>query len=266
MIGGNIMRTVNTSEGLYCVVAKPDFPALYEMTEKCRGLRRRYSFEKEAGIPSGYIHKIKHNIKTGYYRVEDIEKIVKAKAPNCNVTEEDMIAANGMVPMDFLKRILFILQPEKKEVQDLRKKKYTKPQLTSCDYYPDDRNRFNDDFAAFCCELTQRQRTIFRKHQEEIFDDKALVRMLYKYRKHKEEETQAFVDNFLKTDNPEALDEKLHLIENYHDMILDIIKEEICKCTSTKTSKLKSKEMVATSIENVPVYTYFGKGLASFSK
>lgn len=90
--------------------------------------------------------------------------------------------------------------------------------------------------------------------------------MLYKYRKHKEEETQAFVDNFLKTDNPEALDEKLHLIENYHDMILDIIKEEICKCTSTKTSKLKSKEMVATSIENVPVYTYFGKGLASFSK
>lgn len=260
------MKTINTSDGEYCVVEKPDLNALYSMTENCRGLRRKCHFEKEAGLYNGFYTKIKHQKKKGHYLVDDIEKIVTAKDSGSNVTKEAMMAANGMMPMDSLKRMVFVLQPAKKDVQDLRRKEYAKPQYVHCDYYPDDRERFNDDFAIFCNELTNDQKYSLRKHQEEIFANKALVRMIYKYRKNKEKEVQAFVDNALKTDNSEVLDKKLFLVESYREVILDTINEEICNCYSPEISDPKIKENPAASKESTSKFADFGNGLSSFSK
>ena len=240
------MKTINTSDGEYCVVEKPDLNALYSMTENCRGLRRKCHFEKEAGLYNGFYTKIKHQKKKGHYLVDDIEKIVTAKDSGSNVTKEAMMAANGMMPMDSLKRMVFVLQPAKKDVQDLRRREYAKPQYVHCDYYPDDRERF--------------------KHQEEIFANKALVRMIYKYRKNKEKEVQAFVDNALKTDNSEVLDKKLFLVESYREVILDTINEEICNCYSPEISDPKIKENPAASKESTSKFADFGNGLSSFSK
>lgn len=268
--GGNIMRTINTSDGEYCIVENADLNALYGMSENCRGLRRRCHFEEEANLYKGFCTKIK-NKKNGPYLLEDIEKIVDAKDSGSNVTKEAMMAANGMLPMESLKRMLFVLQPAKKDVQDLRKREYAKPQYVHCDYYPDDRDRFNNDFAIFCSGLTNDQKYSLRKHQEEIFADKALVRMIYKYRKHKEKEVQAFVDNALKKDDLKTLEKKLHLAENYREVILDTIEEGICSCDSSESSDPKIKEIFpeekhTVSEEAIPEYTYFGKGLSSFSK
>lgn len=260
------MKTINTSDGEYCVVENADLDALYRMSENCRGSRRRCHFEEEASLYKGFCTNVKRKKKNGHYLVEDIEKIVNAKDSGSNVTKEAMMAANGMIPMDSLKRMLFVLQPAKKDVQDLRRREYAKPQYVHCGYYPDDRERFNDDFAAFCSGLDNDQKFTLRKHQEEIFANKALVRMIYKYRKNKEEEVQAFVDNALKTDNPEVLDKKLLLVESYREVILDTINAEICNSYSPEISDPKIKENPAASKESTSKFADFGNGLSSFSK
>lgn len=123
------MKIVNTSLGEYAIVQKPDFQSIYTMTQNCKGIRRACRFEEDANLCRSFYSKMKRTKRIAHYAVEDLEKIVVAKDEKSTVTTEAILAANGMMPLKQLNNILFALKPEKKDVQDLRKKEYAKPQF-----------------------------------------------------------------------------------------------------------------------------------------
>lgn len=185
------MKTLHTSLGEYAVAAEPDLQTLFGMMENCRGKRRAVHFEDDAGLCHSSYHKLKKHKKGITYSSQNLEKMVAARDKNSNVTTEAAFAANGMIPLQKLTRILFALKPEKKDVQDLRKREYAQPQYVHCDYYPDDRERFLSDLVFFAVYLSEPEIQSVNSHLEVIFQDKALVRMLYKYHKHKADELTA---------------------------------------------------------------------------
>lgn len=219
------MEIKSTSNGEYAIIKEPDISVLYAMSDNCRGIRRWCRFEEEAGTTTSLFTKVKHGKRTGHFKIEDIEKIVEHKDSKSNISKEAMFAANGMMPMEPLRRMHFLLLPEKKDVQDLRKKEYAEPQFVHCDYYPDDKERFLDDLTFFAGELPDKELFHIKRYMDDIFQDKAIVRMLYKYRKNHEKLLELCkgmekeVDMFI-------LHEQKELIAGYKEMILSLIWEE----------------------------------------
>ena len=260
------MKTKDTSYGEYAIIKEPDVPVLYSMSENCRGVKRRVHFEEDAGIMKGFFTKIKHGKRIGYFGVDEIEKIVDHKDAKSNITKEAMFAANGMMPMEPLRRMHFLLLPEKKDVQDLRKKEHAEPQFVHCDYYPDDKERFLDDLSFFAGELSDKELFHIKKYLDDIFQDKAIVKMLYKYRKNHEKLLNLCKDMEKEVDMS-ILHEQKELIAGYKEMILSLIWEEF------PASEDKQVEVIPVA-EETPVFqesdefefSRFPSGIASLKK
>lgn len=218
------METLYTSAGEYAVVGNPDYKTLYAMAEKCRGTRRRYVFEKEADLPEGFCSKFwKRKFASGKGSVRDVdayEKIISHKAKESGVTMDAMLSANGMMPVKDLNRILFVLKPEKKDVQDLRKREYALSQYVHCDYQPDDWERYLKDLSFFAANVQPEEILIVKRNAQKLFEDRAAVRMLYKYRKHAEQRLPDMKANLKAT---EILDSSINLDTYYRDIIWKIL-------------------------------------------
>ena len=182
------MKTMNTSLGEYAIVQEPDFQAIFSMTENCKGVRKAFHFEEDAKLCPSFYSKMKKRKRTVLYAADDLEKIIAAKDSKSTVTMEAILAANGMMPLKQLNSVLFALMPEKKDVQDLRKREYAQPKFVHCDYYPDDKERFMKDISFYASALPVEEILNINAHLEDIFSNKALVKMLYKYHKHKSQE------------------------------------------------------------------------------
>lgn len=182
------MKTMNTSLGEYAIVQEPDFQAIFSMAENCKGVRKASHFEEDARLFPSFYSKMKKMKRAVLYSADDLEKIVAARDNKSTVTTEAIFAANGMMPLEQLNSVLFALKPEKKDVQDLRKREYAQPQFVHCDYYPDDKERFMKDISFYASTLPVEEILNINTHLEDIFSDKALVKMLYKYHKYKSQE------------------------------------------------------------------------------
>ena len=177
---------------------------------------------------------------------------------------EAILAANGMMPLKQLNSVLFALKPEKKDVQDLRRREYAQPQFVHCDYYPDDKERFMKDISFFSSTLPSEEILNISKHLEDIFSDKALVKMLYKYHKHKSQEL-ADMKEVLSGDKNSCS----QISEYYKGTILELIH------SLEEPKKISEPEIViGLAVEKEPVeketlnpeFCDFGNGLASLCK
>lgn len=255
------MKTMNTSLGEYAIVQEPDFQAIFSMTENCKGVRKASHYEEDAKLCPSFYSKMKKRKRTVLYASDDLEKIIAAKDSKSTVTMEAILAANGMMPLKHLNSVLFALKPEKKDVQDLRRREYAQPQFVHCDYYPDDKERFMKDISFFSSALPSEEILNISKHLEDIFSDKALVKMLYKYHKHKSQEL-ADMKEVLSGDKNSCSP----ISEYYKGTILELIhsldeQERISEPEAV--TELTEEEIMTEKEPSNTNFCDFGNGLAS---
>ena len=132
-----------------------------------------------------------------------------------------MIAVNGMVPYDNLVKIVQAIKPEKTDKKDFRRKEFAPPENVHCPYYPDDQKRFMEDITYLSAYLSSDDILFFKENIARIFKDKALVKMIYKFKMHREQEMKNLTAAISTTEEIDTT-----LSGYYMDMILEMVRKE----------------------------------------
>lgn len=180
-----------------------------------RGVKRLADALADNGDPASGITK-----KRGF-SLDEITKIVESQRSSGNVTKDSMIAVNGMVPYDNLVKIVQAIKPEKTDKKDFRRKEFAPPENVHCPYYPDDQKRFLEDITYLSAYLSSDDILFFKENIARIFKDKALVKMIYKFKMHREQEMKNLTAAISTTEEIDTT-----LSGYYMDMILEMVRKE----------------------------------------
>lgn len=179
---------VKDQQNEYMSVEQPDFSTLMKLTDSCKGNRTDTQFERKAALSVSFLTKVRNGKKKRGFSLDEITKIVESQRSSGNVTKDSMIAVNGMVPYDNLVKIVQAIKPEKTDKKDFRRKEFAPPENVHCPYYPDDQKRFLEDITYLSAYLSSDDILFFKENIARIFKDKALVKMIYKFKMHREQE------------------------------------------------------------------------------
>lgn len=168
----------------YIVAREPYWKLVQSIICDCVGPDRGVSqFEQEAGLGASYLSKCLHGKREKHLPFEVMHAMLEYAAPGCDVTIEGLAAANGLVPMSAVLKVLQAALPGYKDVIDLRRKEYQNQENVR---FPvpdlDDFDRFLDNLATFVHETDVPPEVMLRA--EELFDQRMFVLSLEKWRCH----------------------------------------------------------------------------------
>lgn len=187
---------VKDQQNEYMSVEQPDFSTLMKLTDSCKGNRTDTQFERKAALSVSFLTKVRNGKKKRGFSLDEITKIVESQRSSGNVTKDSMIAVNGMVPYDNLVKIVQAIKPEKTDKKDFR--------ITYLSAY------LSSDDILF-----------FKENIARIFKDKALVKMIYKFKMHREQEMKNLTAAISTTEEIDTT-----LSGYYMDMILEMVRKE----------------------------------------
>lgn len=212
---------VKDQQNEYMSVEQPDFSTLMKLTDSCKGNRTDTQFERKAALSVPFLTKVRNGKKKRGFSLDEITKIVESQRSSGNVTKDSMIAVNGMVPYDNLVKIVQAIKPEKTDKKDFRRKEFAPPENVHCPYYPDDQKRFLEDITYLSAYLSSDDILFFKENIARIFKDKALVKMIYKFKMHREQEMKNLTAAISTTEEIDTT-----LSGYYMDMILEMVRKE----------------------------------------
>lgn len=213
------MKTRKYKDVEYICVAEPDMEAVVRLTEDCKGEIRWSSFSNYIGIDNSKLYKLKKHTRITLPDMNMISAIVDQKQEESDVTQEDFLAFGGYLPKENLERIVYALQPCMDDVHDMRRREHTKKEFVHRDYWSDDHERFTEDILFACSYFDKTLIRRLRPMMDQIFADKAIVKMLYKFRIYRESDmngsdqmANCYFQNLKKILN-DFLDEKSHTLK-----------------------------------------------------
>lgn len=205
------------------VIAKPQMRRLATLVYECMNGENVSAFSKRAGVSAKTTAYIIKNKRRSHVSVDYLWNVYLAAADGCNVSMDQLLAANGMVYLNEAKRILQFLKPEIMDKRDLRRKEARKSEILSCE--DNDFEKFLSDLSEFASSVSATELCFIKQNCKKMFEDKSLVRMLSKYSRQKQfEDLTRFRDNYQHFSGKGAVpDDPCGLAEEYRAVLQDSI-------------------------------------------
>ena len=205
----------------YAQIFRPDIKMQFALLEECRGTLCGKDFEKAAGLPLGFITRIKNGVRKGVL-TKFISQILNAADKKSTVTEEDLLISNGMIPYEKIQKVLNFLKPAEDDKKDLRRAEYAEAQFIKKHIFrEDDYETFLDNLLFFSLYIPEQTIEKMLNIKKEIFMDKGFSRMLDRFRLLKESEISSRYDYLCQEEPDEEIRAGYASAEDYRIMILE---------------------------------------------